>query len=96
MIKENNKYYRIGNDDENNKEVQTKGIKLSEVFSVSFVIFIFTVLISFISPVKNALLDQNTIFYSTLFVSSDLFAKACKVMVIFVFGTAIPLIKLDD
>ena len=83
------------NDEDEHKEVQIKGIKLSEVFSVSFVTFIITVSISFIAPVKASLLDQNSIFYSTLFVSSDLIAKTCKVMVIFVFGTAVPLMKLD-
>lgn len=88
-------YHKIRDESEEDERSSTNGIVLTEVFSISFVTFIITIILAFISPVKTALLDQSSIFYSTIFVSSDLIAKTWRVMVIFVFGTALPLIKLD-
>lgn len=88
-------YKMLQDDTEDTEKSNPKGIVLTEVFSVAFVTFIITLILAFISPVKNSLLDQGSILYSTLYVSSDLIAKTCKVMVIFVLGTALPLIKLD-
>lgn len=68
-------YHKIRDESEEDERSSTNGIVLTEVFSISFVTFIITIILAFISPVKTALLDQSSIFYSTIFVSSDLIAK---------------------
>lgn len=69
---------------------QAETVNVQNILNASFVAFIIATILSKITVVKTALLDEQSIINETLFVSSDLIGKTVKVMTVFVFGAALP------